>query len=249
MNAKDCYNQFDIVAYPSSLNFCIWSKSKYGYYDWGCNEYSGHVCEAFANDKCIFTNFNFTELDCDGEVLSDFGDKSCQYCCIGDNCNYEDIDTTTCTKSTELEEILLNWYGCLYAEDSAYYKLSCDDDIEEITCSDLFDTYEQQAGCYCDFYEAFYDQVSDATKGMLQNTADAWLEQYSYYNDIYGCDIDFYCDLEAGGILIASQNDSVIPSTAPTFTSSDNDSGSDKVCDGISKWVLLLTILYFDQYN
>ena len=245
VNAQDCYNQAEYAGLPSSLNFCTWSVDvSRGYYNWGCGDYVGHVCEAFANDRCIFTDLNYTALDCDGSILGDFGGKSYQYCCIGDNCNYEDIDITSCTQSTEYEEIVLNWYDCLYAEDSAYYRLLCDDEVEEITCNDLSDTFEQQGGCFCDFYAAFYDKVSDGTKDMLQDNIDTWMEQYSNYNEIYGCDIDLYCDLASGGDLISSQNDSVIPSTAPTFTSSDNDSGTDPVCFGIIEFVSLLAILY-----
>ena len=178
---------------------------------WGCGD--PVTCEAFANNKCVWYDWLFKSGDCDGNVEDLYIGRMYEYCCLGDNCNYNDLNRSECTQSIELGNYINGYMECMFGpRDDESWDIECDDDKEELTCNDLLLIFKQRAGCLCTEYAEFYDLVSQETQLLMQNEVDIELGVYSEWNDIFGCDINLQCDLETGGQVIN------IPTTSSPIT-------------------------------
>ena len=167
-------------------------------YEWDCG--SGAYCEAFADDgNCIYVDIEVEESDCYGNTDTYTGKEYINCCRSGENCNRENIDTSSCTRSTAYEDLFKNFWDCSYDYDSAAGRLACDDYTDSISCSDLLTLYRKDAECYCELYGGVYSRVSDATKAILKEEVAGEYAWYSQWNDALDCNINLECDLGSGG--------------------------------------------------
>ena len=186
------------------MSYCEWTKSDNildsdeSYYDWGCGV--GALCEAYMGDKCYYANFEYTLTDCYGNTEKEEINEY-RYCCKTDNCNKVDIDTSSCEASSGFEDIYSGYYECISDTSSPVYKYGCGD-VDDISCGALTEMFKYQAGCMCDVYGGLWNEVSAASKDILQEDADQQMEVFSSWNDALGCNIDLDCKLSsAGGVL------------------------------------------------
>ena len=117
----------------------------------------------------------------------------------GDNCNYENLDTSKCQQDEEYGSFWPSFGACLYDSDGAYYELQCNEDLTEITCDGVLALYKQAGKCLCQTYAKLYDRISSASKSVLEVEIDRSMKQFNEYNDILECDINLVCDLADGG--------------------------------------------------
>ena len=203
--------------------FCRWQynpgKSRDEQYEWDCYG-QDPWCEAYSNGECTFVNTTFSYTGCNGEIYdetSQYYRKCCDPSIDGDNCNYEIIDTDSCTRNIERERELESFLACLFADDGAYRQYACDDYVTEITCDAVEALYSQQANCLCSVYTGLYEKVSAASKLTLQSTVDGFLAPSSEWNEIFGCDIKVTCDLSSGKTTgVVTSNPSPNPTPLPT---------------------------------
>eukprot|EP00484_Ammonia_sp_Unknown_P021795 CAMPEP_0197027634 /NCGR_PEP_ID=MMETSP1384-20130603/7506_1 /TAXON_ID=29189 /ORGANISM="Ammonia sp." /LENGTH=559 /DNA_ID=CAMNT_0042456505 /DNA_START=82 /DNA_END=1761 /DNA_ORIENTATION=+ len=199
LNPTDCYDWTETA-------YCGWSMSGDSDgtstdADWDCQD--AISCETFVGDgKCMSYSWEVTYSDCYG-VQQTETNTGYQYCCSSENCNFQDIDISSCTENTEWSNFGLTLFECLYAEDGAYIQFECNDDyVEEITCSRVSELFGAQIGCYCEAYGAIYDMLNkDVYKEWLVELMDGLTEQGQEWADVFGCDMSYTCDLEAGGVL------------------------------------------------
>jgi len=202
LSTDECSGYGD--SFTSSYNYCEWYTYQDDYdsgiqYSWDCS--SGVVCEAFSDNKCTYIDVELTGTNCDGETETE-NIKQYTYCCrTSDNCNHVDIDISSCTRSTDFEDLYKGYWDCVYDYDSDAGELLCDDSVDEITCNGLLTVYRQQSKCICNVYGDLYDKVSSGTKTLLQQEINSVMEQYSEWNDVFGCNINLECDLAKGGVL------------------------------------------------
>ena len=193
LNSRTCESQ-------GSIDFCQWTATIYDDsdddYNWDCG--NPIFCEAWANNKCIWYDLSISIPDCDGTSRDIVSQTQYQYCCTGDECNYEDIDISTCSQSTEYESMADEYWDCYFDQTTDAWDIMCNDDLTEVTCSDLLVIFTQRAGCLCDNYAGVYDKVGDETKVLMQDDINAQLQEFSAWNDVLGCNINLECDLSDG---------------------------------------------------
>ena len=208
--------------------FCEWSYSPdYGVHDWQCVEdFSGALCEAFAEDNCIYYNTNLSYTDCGGVVYTErlYGYEQC---CKGDNCNYDisDVDLDSCTRSTEFEEFWRSVYECQSIEPGSFLDRYLCDDVDEISCEILELIFREQAECECGLGTILNALVSDEIQGFVKENINEYLKGFSEWNDVFGCDINLSCDTETGEVI----NDSA--ARISTTEVNDDISSTDRLPD------------------
>ena len=223
------------------LQYCQWSY--YGStYHWDCagkysllgpflDDISGAVCEAFADGQCVYGIANGSETDCYGETEY-YSTTIYQYCCTSDNCNYVNITTDSCTRSTPYENYWTQYYQCedkSRTQGSAYETYVCDQTHYEVTCDALLAIFTQTASCWCKSYNLLYDYLSGTTRDATQTYVDNTMKDYSKWNEVIGCDIDLVCDISTGLVTNGGLDDIT---TTITDDDENDDKGDDENDDG-----------------
>ena len=254
MSVKDCTASND-GSLGSQYQYCVWSYTEDQFdddsdsedaYEWECGY--GAYCEAFADDgNCIYVDIEVEESDCYGNNETYTQKVHINCCRSGENCNHENIDISSCTRSTDYEDLYMNYWDCLYNDyDSAAGMLACDDYVDSIGCGELLTLYKKDGQCKCELYGNLYSRVSDATKKILEEEISGDYTWYSQWNDVLGCDINLQCDLAAGGEIVNIISTTTTTSTTTTSTTegpSNVSSASDKPC-----YIVLMFAVFLMMY-
>eukprot|EP00484_Ammonia_sp_Unknown_P002684 CAMPEP_0197056848 /NCGR_PEP_ID=MMETSP1384-20130603/90373_1 /TAXON_ID=29189 /ORGANISM="Ammonia sp." /LENGTH=149 /DNA_ID=CAMNT_0042491023 /DNA_START=1 /DNA_END=450 /DNA_ORIENTATION=+ len=121
-----------------------------------------------------------------------------QYCCTAENCNHQNIDTATCSRATEYESLLQQISTCQNENDDCLTEA----DNVEITCDGIKSLFELSMECMCTAYGDMYGRLSSSVyKLILQDYMDGVSDSSSEWNDIFGCDINWSCNLEERGVI------------------------------------------------
>eukprot|EP00484_Ammonia_sp_Unknown_P018854 CAMPEP_0197022892 /NCGR_PEP_ID=MMETSP1384-20130603/3701_1 /TAXON_ID=29189 /ORGANISM="Ammonia sp." /LENGTH=168 /DNA_ID=CAMNT_0042451013 /DNA_START=57 /DNA_END=563 /DNA_ORIENTATION=+ len=139
--------------------------------------------------------------DCDGVEQTE-NLNGTQYCCTAENCNHQNIDTSTCSRATEYESLMQEFYECS-VDNGLEMECTTETDNVEITCGGIKSLFEGYMGCYCTAYGDIYSQLSSSVnKQRVQEVMDRMSASSAEWNDVFGCDIYWRCNLEKGGVLI-----------------------------------------------
>jgi len=176
--------------------------------DWGCHE--SPWCPIYGeNGQCFYYEYEVTYDDCDGVEKTET-DMEYTYCCNTDDCNFVDVDKTTCTKNEEISDLLQTLYECLVTT-GADLDDDCDPfEEEEISCSSVVDLYGAQAECYCAAYSQLWADANDDWKPWIKDAIDGFMASFSGWNEPLGCTINIQCDVttEGGDITVPGYNPS-----------------------------------------
>ena len=201
----------------ASKDYCTWTYTQEDWgdaYEWGCG--TGATCQAFSDGYCSFVDVELSVADCNGGIQNSTV-KQYFYCCDGENCNYgiSDVDINTeCTRSQAYENLYKDYYGCLYAPNSARYTYRCDDDVQEITCTAVEAIFSQQVDCDCAAYRELYNLVDPASQQSIQDDIDKILDGYNEWNDVLGCNFQLTCDLSNSASPTTPMPTTMEPTTA-----------------------------------
>eukprot|EP01084_Bolivina_argentea_P238282 400321_1 len=225
LSTEGCSNDDEILIleFRGSGKYCQWSANfdypDYEPYIWWCGQ--NMFCEAFADNKCIHIEYNDTYTRC-GDLFNEpkmRNFNTYEYCCnTGDNCNRENIDISSCSKGTAYENMILSYQECLWRENSIYKKYTCDENINEMSCTDLQEFYISQAECQCNLATTIYNRVGSTSQIQIEKFIDATFSAwYSRWNDAFGCDINLKCNLPKDRVIINESTTTAIPGTTSTI--------------------------------
>jgi len=168
------------------------------YGNWGCH--TSPFCSMYgANGECFYYEAEVEYEDCDGVTQTE-SRKDYTYCCNTDDCNFVDVDKSTCTKSIELSDVIAAFYECLVAEDVNLFSDDCTSfEEEEISCDNVVEMYGATAECYCAVYSQLWADANDDWKPWVKSVIDEFMASFSGWNEPLGCDIDITCDVTTEG--------------------------------------------------
>jgi len=197
---------------------CGWSIYEDGDTSWGCQ--TNLLCEAYIeNNACIYYDTSATYTDCDGVVQTETI-QGAYYCCNTENCNHQTIDTSTCSRSTAWENVMEGLQTCVNENSDCITEA----DNVEITCDAISTMFQSFFECYCTAYGAIYARLSSSvSKLIVQDLMDGVSARSTEWNDFFGCDINWSCNLEGGGVIVDS------PTSRPSASTTRRPSASPSI--------------------